>query len=87
MTHPYQLVACTFHDELEALAILRQVSQVVYRDPQDNIQTVNSKIIDVYAANRADFIKLQDGTVIRLDHLVSVNGKPIQFANSPFSCS
>lgn len=83
----YRLVACSFHDELEAWATLRQDCQIIYRDEKGQNQTVTSKIIDVYAVNRADFIKLQGGTIIRLDHLISVNDKPIQFANSPFSCS
>ncbi|ABW27262.1 hypothetical protein [Acaryochloris marina] len=82
-----RLVACSFHDELEAWATLRQDCQIIYRDEKGQNQTVNSKIIDVYAANQADFIKLQDGSIIRLDYLISVNDKPIQFANSPFSCS
>lgn len=83
----YRLVACSFHDELEALATLRQRCQISYRDSENKIQTIDSLIVDVYSANRADFIKLQDNTVIRLDRLISVNGKPIQFADSPFSCS
>lgn len=83
----YRLVACSFHDELEAWSTLRQDCQIIYRDEEGQEQTVTSTIIDVYAANRADFIKLQAGTIIRLDHLISVNDQPIQFAHSPFSCS
>ena len=84
--NPYKLVACSFHDQLEAIAILRQTIPVVYRDADDQVQTVNSRIIDVYSANKADYLKLQDQTVIRLDYLVSVNDKPVQFSTSPFSC-
>ena len=84
--HPYKLVACSFHDELEAIATLRQTVPIVYRDAEDQVQTVNSRIIDVYSANKADYLKLHDETVIRLDHLVSVNDKPVQFSHSPFSC-
>lgn len=83
----YRLVACSFHDELEAWATLRQTCQIIYRDVEGTEQTVTSKIIDVYTADRAEFIKLQDGTVIRLDHLIAVNDQPIQFASSPFSSS
>ncbi|MEM9219564.1 MAG: hypothetical protein AAGD25_35195 [Cyanobacteria bacterium P01_F01_bin.150] len=84
--HPYKLVACGFHDELEAIATLRQTVPVVYRDADDQVQTVISRIIDVYSANKADYLKLQDETVIRLDHLVSVNDKPVQFSDSSVSC-
>ena len=79
---PYRLVACTFHDELEAWATLRQSCEIVYRNSEEEVQTIISKIMDVYAENRADYILIQDGTVIRLDSLLSVNGKPIQFASS-----
>ena len=83
----YRLVACSFHDELEALATLHKPCLVIYRDSDNEVQTVKTQIVDVYSADRADFIKLQDETVIRLDRLISVDGKPIQFARSPFSCS
>ncbi len=83
----YRLVACSFHDELEALATLHQSCQIMYRNSEGHQQSVLSTIVDVYAAAGADYIKLQDGTVIRIDHLISVNDTPIQFANSPFSCS
>ncbi len=83
----YRLVACSFHDELEALATLQQSCQILYRDSDGDKQAVTTKIIDVYAAKGADFVTLQEGTVIRLDHLISINEKPIQFANPPFTCS
>ena len=94
--HPYQLIACSFHDELEALATLHQTCEIQYRETDGVVHTVTSKIVDVYSRNglgpvprdhRADFIKLQDDTVIRADHLISVAGKPVKFANSPFSCA
>ncbi len=42
---------------------------------------VQARIVDVYAANKADFLKLHDGKEIRLDRLVSVNAQPIRFAH------
>jgi Rho-binding antiterminator len=76
----YYLVDCDFHDQLEALATLRQMCQICYSTITGEIVEVQSQIIDVYSANKADFLKLKDGTEVRLDHLVSVNGQPIQFA-------
>ena len=67
--HPYQLIACSFHDELEALATLHQTCEIQYRETDGVVHTVTSKIVDVYSRNglgpvprdhRADFIKLQD---------------------------
>lgn len=80
---PYRLVACSFHDELEAIATLHTRCAIAYRDYDDIPQTVTAHIVDVYSANGADFIKLDDATIIRLDHLISVAGKPVKFTNSP----
>ena len=76
----YKVINCSFHDELEALAILRQMCKIIYQTEDDTILEVDSQIVDVYAANQEEFIKLKDGNKIRLDHLISVNGKSIQFA-------
>ncbi|MBD2018752.1 hypothetical protein H6F43_00960 [Leptolyngbya sp. FACHB-36] len=71
----YTPVSCDFHDELEAIATLRQSCQIVYRDSANETVEAQSRIVDVYAKDHADYVKLEDGTVIRLDLVVSVNGK------------
>lgn len=75
----YTLVSCDFHDELESLATLRQECWIVYKNDDDEVIEVKGRIVDVYAANQADFIKLKDGTEIRLDRIVSVNDKLVSF--------
>ena len=76
----YQLVDCSFHDELEALATLQQQCKIIYQADNNEVVEINNQIIDVYAVNRAEFLKLEDGSEIRLDRLISVNGKSIQFS-------
>lgn len=76
----YCLVDCGFHDQLEALATLRQFCQISYRTVTGEVVEVQDQIVDVYAANHADFLKLKDGTEIRLDRLISVNGNATRFA-------
>lgn len=82
LMNPYQLVSCDFHDELESLATLHEPCEIVYKTDSGETTTVNSRIADVYASNHADFVKLEDGTEIRLDCLVSVNGKQVSFVNA-----
>ena len=77
--NPYQLVDCSFHDELEALATLQQRCKITYRTETDEIVEIDSQIVDIYAAHQADFLKLKEGTEIRLDRLIQVNDKPIRF--------
>ena len=73
----YIPVNCDFHDELEALATLRQECRIVYSNAANELVEVQGLIVDVYAANKADFLKLKDGTEIRLDRIVSVNDKQL----------
>jgi Rho-binding antiterminator len=73
----YILVSCDFHDQLEAWATLRQPCQITYRDGANELIEVQGRIVDVYAADKADFLKLNNGTRIRLDKIVSVNGKEV----------
>jgi len=71
----YVPVDCDFHDQLEALATLRKECQIVYQNASGELVKVQGLIVDIYAANKADFLKVDDGTEIRLDRIVSLNNK------------
>lgn len=75
----YTPVSCNFHDELEAIATLRQSCRIVYRTEANATAVISGRILDVYAANHAEYVKLEDGTTIRLDQIVSMNDKPVSF--------
>ena len=70
---PYTPPACSFTDYLEAAAVLRQVSRVVYWDDADKRQDIRAKVVDIYAANGADWCKLDNSAVIRLDRIEQFN--------------
>jgi len=80
MNESYTPINCDFHDELEAIATLRNNCVIVYCS-SDGETRVQDYIDDVYARNGEEFIKLNSGLVIRLDALVEVDGK-----SSPPSC-
>ncbi|MBD0335041.1 MAG: hypothetical protein ICV62_06105 [Cyanobacteria bacterium Co-bin13] len=71
----YTPVSCDLQDQLESLATLRQSCQLVYRDESGEQHEVEDLIVDIYASNHADFLKLQNGTEIRLDRIESLNGE------------
>jgi Rho-binding antiterminator len=73
----YTPVSCDFSDELESRATLRQECRIVYRNDADEKVEAEGLIVDIYAANKADYLKLKDGTEIRLDRIVSVDDKPV----------
>lgn len=79
MADDYTLVSCDFHDELEAIATLHQVAHVIYDTEAGERTEVEDYIVDVFAKDKADFLKLQNGTVIRLDRIKSVNGKSTSY--------
>jgi Rho-binding antiterminator len=75
----YTLVSCDFHDELESLATLHQQAKIIYRNEAEEVVEVQDYIVDIYAANKADFLMLKNGTEIRLDQIISVNGKSVSY--------
>jgi Rho-binding antiterminator len=86
-SRPYRLIACDFHDELEALATLQTLCRLRYRDKAGAEITTEGKVVDLFATEQAEFLRLNDGTAIRLDHLISVNGQPIRFTDDLAACS
>jgi len=77
----YTPVSCDFSDELESLATLRQGCRILYHDDANREVEAQGLIVDIYAANHADYLKLEDGTEIRLDRIVSMNNKSVSFAS------
>ncbi|KPQ35144.1 MAG: Modulator of Rho-dependent transcription termination (ROF) [Phormidesmis priestleyi Ana] len=68
----YTPVSCELYDKLEAIATLHRTSQITYRNEAGNPINVESQIVDVYAKDGADYCKLADDTIIRLDHLEAI---------------
>ncbi|MFK8181896.1 MAG: hypothetical protein AB8B99_00885 [Phormidesmis sp.] len=68
----YTPVACHFHDKLEAAATLKRTASITYQNESGEVSTAEGKIIDIYAKEGADYCKVEDGTIIRLDKLKTV---------------
>lgn len=74
MNDNYVPIACHFYDELEALAVKRVKSKIVYSE--DYIQKeIEDFIVDFKTLNKEEFMLLQSGLQIRLDKIISVNDK------------
>jgi len=74
---PYQPIDCNYYDRLEAWATLRTVCRILYRDEDEQQQEVSAIIEDVYTALKVEYMRLDNGLVIRLDKLVAVNDIPL----------
>ncbi|MUL38578.1 hypothetical protein [Gloeocapsopsis dulcis] len=73
----YIPVNCDFYNQLEALATLRQESQIVYQNAKGELAKVQGRIVDVYAKHKVEFLKADSGTTIRLDRIISVNDQEV----------
>lgn len=74
---PYQPIDCNYYDRLEAWATMRTICQIVFTDEQGQQQEVSARIEDVYTLNKVEYMRMDNGLVIRLDTLVSVNNVPL----------
>jgi Rho-binding antiterminator len=76
---PYRPIDCGFYDELVLRAMHRSRARVVYRQGAREA-VVEGVLEDIYSEGDAEYLRLDEGTVIRLDHLVSVDGLPLPTA-------
>ena len=72
---PYKPISCSFHDELEAIAVKQKHVEINFLDPNEMQQTVKSQIKDLISKNGIEFMLLKDNTLVRLDWIISVDGK------------
>lgn len=71
---PYIPIACGNYDELEALSVTgRDVEVKFFLD--GSIVEETGKIVDIFPRDKAEYLRLHSGTEIRLDDVLSVNGK------------
>ena len=73
----YIPISCSFYSRLEKLADLKAPVPLVYHEGE-GLKTLPRMVIeDVYMREKVEYLRLSDGTEIRLDKLVSVNGIPL----------
>ena len=65
----YTPVSCELHDRLEATATLKKECHLTYRNENNEPTEVTGRIVDVYSTDEAEWCKLDDDTIIRLDRI------------------
>lgn len=71
----YIPIDCSYYDELEALATLRKEARVFYLSETDKPIKKTAHIKDFFIVDKVEFMLMGDGSKIRLDKIISVNGK------------
>ena len=78
MNQKYHPINCHFHDELELLAIRQQVIPIFYFDESKEELQIMDTIVDFKIIEQAEFLILKSDLKIRLDRLISVDGKILE---------
>jgi Rho-binding antiterminator len=76
----YIPVSCKLYDEFEAVATKKEECELVYLEDEVE-KAVDTKIVDFKSFEKQEFMIIQDGTVIRLDRIISFNGTPTKILN------
>lgn len=69
----YHPIDCSLHDELILRALRRRTSELAWRDDDGAPRTGRGVCVDVFARGGVEYLKLADGTEIRLDRLLRVD--------------
>ena len=71
----YKPINCSFYDELEAAATLKKYIRIQYLSTLQEMLTIDAVIKDLFIKEGAEYMQLNTGEEIRLDRIVSIDGK------------
>lgn len=75
MNTPYQPIQTSFHEELETLIRQRKYVGLLYLTPLRELLSTTAILKELYAREEARYLLLNTGEEVRLDRLVSANGR------------
>jgi len=79
----YSPINCSYYDRLEAWATTKTSCAITYKNG-DSIELVSTKILDLNLLNRIEYLLGENGFLLRLDDLVSIEGIPLGIENCKF---
>lgn len=74
---PYSPIACTEHDRLLEAATFRRTVELEI-DEEGVTSVLRGAIIDVATRGDAEYLTMAGGRTVRLDHIRSVDGRPLK---------
>jgi Rho-binding antiterminator len=70
-------VSCETRALLSEYQASARLAEIVYRDDSGQIQTTHDMIRDLFNRAGQDFVCLSRGQMLRLDHVLTLDGQPI----------
>lgn len=68
----YQPIDCDYYDEFVLRAMRGNLCVVHYNDAAGHPLQITDRITDVYTQDKAEFLKLAGGEIIRLDRVIGI---------------
>ena len=68
----YKRISCHFYDVLEAAAVKRVLSKIIYKEDDEERQ-IEQRVIDFKIIDKAEYMILESKQKIRLDKIVLFN--------------
>lgn len=74
MEKEYKPIACGLYDELELRALRKQVVRLTFQNDKNENELIECIISDLFSKDKIEFLKTNDGKIIRLDDLLELDG-------------
>lgn len=72
----YKPISCNVYDKLESDAVTGKISRIQYKI-EGEVLSIQSKIKTFKIKGGAEYMILENGSEIRLDHIISFNDSPV----------
>lgn len=79
----YNPINCSYYDRLEAWATTKKTCEIAYKNG-DSISFVSTKILDLNLWDGIEYLEGENGFLLRLDDLISINGIFLDQSNCEF---
>ncbi len=76
---PYQPISRDVYEVLEEMYLLKQAFNLTFQQDFLKRTIIDATILDLYTEDGAEYLILEGGVRLRLDQVVAINGKPVQY--------
>ncbi len=74
MEKEYKPIACGLYDELELRALRKHIVKLTFQNDKNENEIIECIIADLFSKDKIEFLKTNDGKIIRLDDVLELDG-------------
>ena len=74
MDNNYTPVSCSLYDGLETFIVGRKKIELVFLNAENSEVETECVITDLFSKDKAEFIRLDNGSEVRLDKILKIDG-------------